>query len=238
MIPDCCGRGAPAGSLGRIPARKSLQASNEKRPASAEEEGEGPRDSTAAEITVRFSWLPAASSYLFLSSCDRPFLFSFYHPGPTWNLINQEAEGTEVSPCDIRKRRVRARAEDSGPVSLGRVSDNEFPSCVLPPAHPWTFCRWYRLYGTESTCLSSVMYPHTMSASLSLLLPISFLACASPRLYPRTQDRFALEFFFVLYFLGVLVSPLCRVSTFTSIKPSEKYTRPPSARFQLTPADF
>lgn len=74
-----------------------------------------------------------------------------------------------------------------------------------------------------------------MSVSLSLLLPISFRLSGPPHcvfscLYPRHADTFALKFF-VPYFLSVLVSLLCRVSTFASIKPSEKYIRPPSARF-------
>ncbi|KAL0104544.1 hypothetical protein PUN28_017341 [Cardiocondyla obscurior] len=57
------------------------------------------------------------------------------------------------------------------------------------------------LRGTESTCLSSVL------------------------VYSHTMNRLALKFF-----LGILVSPLCRVSTFTSIKPSEKYIWPPSRK--------
>lgn len=121
MIPDCCGR---ARSPGRIPGQDTCQenfaGSNVKRTASAEEE-KGQRDSAAS---ARFSWLSAASSYLFLSSCRHPPLFSFYHA--LWSVVksNKSKSGGNGSFTG----RYSEETRESKIVDREGVSDNEFPS--------------------------------------------------------------------------------------------------------------
>lgn len=187
MIPDCCGR---ARSPGRIPGQDTCQenfaGSNVKRTASAEEE-KGQRDSAAS---ARFSWLSAASSYLFLSSYRHPPLFSFYHA--LWSVVksNKSKSGGNGSFTGRYSEETRE----------SKIVDRESRAFLITSFHPAAaFLPFFspandRLRTNESTCLSSLsVLAHTSVCSFSViplnLLSSWSLACIYPSVFPHADVR-------------------------------------------------
>lgn len=214
-------------SLDRIPGQDTCQenfaGSNEKKSAGAEEE-KSQRDSAAS---ASLGFLPPPLTFSFLLAAILLCFRSITLSSLLWNLINRKVEGTEVSPGDIRRRR-----------ATPKIVDHESRALLITSFHPVVakrfslFPRTIVYVQTNRRVCRALVYWHAQVCVPPLLsLSISFplvLACIFPSVFPHADVRAQA----LLYLLGVLVSPLCRISTFTSIKPSEKYIRPPGVRFR------
>lgn len=106
---------APAESLGRIPARKTLQDRTKKRTASAEEE-KGQRDSAArASLRASLGFLPLPLTFSFL--LRPPSSSVFVLSCSLWSVVksNKSKSGGNGSFNGRYSKEARVRVEDSGP---------------------------------------------------------------------------------------------------------------------------